>query len=85
MKKRPYLLLAIVAVIAISVSAVSAVVPSAGSHELAATTQAQLSGGLSCDGALGVGAALALGALTPCSIICAVGAWYSLALIAYTC
>ncbi len=85
MKKRSYLLLGVVAVLAISVSAFSAVVPSAGSHELAATTQAQLFGGLSCHSALGLGAGLALGALTPCSILCAVGAWYSIALIAYAC
>ncbi|HEV8486993.1 MAG TPA: hypothetical protein VGV87_25840 [Blastocatellia bacterium] len=30
----------------------------------------------SCYAALGVAAGLAIGALSPCSIICAVGAWY---------
>ncbi len=85
MKKRSYLLLAVLAAIAVSVSAVSAFVPPAGSHALVASVQTQLSGGVSCDGALGLTGALALGALTPCSIMCAVGAWYSLALIAYAC
>ena len=40
--------------------------------------EAQVVGGISdgCAATLGVAAGLAIGALSPCSIICAVGAWY---------
>jgi hypothetical protein len=71
-------------ILALSITTLSAQSP-ATSQPLATAAQAQVEGGLSCGGALGLGAGLAVGALTPCSIICAVGAWYSLAAIAYAC
>ena len=54
------------------------------SQPLPADAEAQNVGG-SCGGAVGLGVGLAVGALSPCSIICAVGAWYSIAAIAYAC
>ena len=84
MKRSKVMILMVAIVVALSVTALSASAP-AVSQPLAAAAQANVQGGLSCDGALGLGAGLALGALTPCSIVCAVGAWYSLAAIAYAC
>lgn len=43
---------------------------------LARSTEVQAVGGSRCTAALGIGAGLALAALSPCSILCAVGAWY---------
>ncbi|HEV2719785.1 MAG TPA: hypothetical protein VG323_07175 [Thermoanaerobaculia bacterium] len=85
MKKSTTLIVAVVVALALSLSVVSAAVPQPASHAIPAATEAKLRGGLSCDAALGLGAGLAIGALTPCSIVCAVGAWYDLALIAYEC
>ena len=57
---------------------------SAKTHSRAVSTpapiaaEARIVGGVSdgCAAALGVATGLAIGALSPCSIICAVGAWY---------
>lgn len=42
------------------------------------SAEAKIVGGMSdaCAATLGVAAGLAIGALSPCSIICLVGAWY---------
>jgi hypothetical protein len=85
MKKKSTLVVAVVVALALSLSIVSAAVPQPASHALTTATEANVRGGLSCDAAIGIGASLAIGALTPCSIVCAVGAWYDLALIAYAC
>jgi hypothetical protein len=75
---------AVVAVVlALSITTLSA--SPAVSQPLSTAAQSQVQGGVSCDYALGLTAGLAIGALTPCSIICAVGAWYSLALVAVDC
>jgi len=84
-KKSTHVVLAVVVALALSISAVSAAVPQPASHVMTPATAATVRGGLSCDAAIGLGAGLAIGALTPCSIVCAVGAWYDLALVAYSC
>jgi hypothetical protein len=43
---------------------------------LTAGAEAQAVGGSHCSAALGIAAGLAIAALSPCSIVCAVGAWY---------
>ena len=85
MKKSTSLVVAILVALALSISAVSAAIPQPASHAITPAAAAKIRGGISCDAALGLGAGLAIGALTPCSIVCAVGAWYDLALIAYAC
>lgn len=40
---------------------------------------------LSCGAAVGFTAGIAVGIVTPCSIICAVSAWYLVPVISYTC
>lgn len=82
-KSSKSIVLLFVLVLGLSVSAVSAT-PAAISQPMTAQAEAQAVGG-SCGGAVGLGVGLALGALSPCSIVCAVGAWYSLAAIAWQC
>jgi len=74
-----------VLILVFSLSFVSAMPNAAKAQPLALAAEAQAVGGDACARAWGLGAALALGALSPCSILCAVGAWYDLALIAAYC
>jgi len=75
-----------VLVLAFSLSLLSAMPNAVQAQPLSPVTETQaVGGGDGCGRAVGLGAALALGALSPCSILCAVGAWYDLALIAAYC
>ncbi len=44
---------------------------------LSHSVEAQTAGGMSCASVGGLAAGLALGALSPCSFVCALGAWYA--------
>lgn len=59
--------------------------PVVNAHSLAAASEMQVTGGDECAFLAGVASGLALSALTPCSIICAVGAWYVVGAIAVSC
>lgn len=85
MKSTNKRILLCVLVLVFSLSLVSAMPNSVNAQPLAPAAEARAVGGDACAKAWGLGAALAVGALTPCSIICAVGAWYDLALIAAYC
>ena len=82
-RKTKSLLLLLAVVLVLSVGALSAnttspTVPLASHAEMAAV-------GGSCGGALGVAAGLAVASLSPCSAICAAGAWYALCAAAFVC
>ena len=74
-----------VLVIAFSLSVLSAMPVSRSSQPLLRTVESQLVGGDHCSEAWGLGIGLAVAALSPCSILCAVFAWYDLALIGAFC
>jgi len=78
-------LLLCVLVLVFSVSFVSAMPSAVNPQPLAQAAEAHAIGGDACSRAVGLGVGLAVGALSPCSIICAVAAWYDLALIAAYC
>ena len=79
-------MLVCVLVLAFTVSLLSAMPNPVAAQPLAQAAEAQaVGGGIACGHAAGLEVALALGALSPCSILCAVGAWYDLALIAAYC
>lgn len=79
--KKAVWLAALLVVVAITALSATQTVPS--THPLGLTAEAQVQGGLSCDAMAGVTVGLAIGALSPCSILCAVGAWYSLAAMGF--
>jgi len=60
----------------LALSALSARPTDYKTQPLARTAEVQAVGGSRCTAALGIGAGLAIAALSPCSILCAVGAWY---------
>jgi hypothetical protein len=72
-------------VLVLAVSAVSArqVFPLA--VPMAPGAESQAVGGDGCWKAIGLGLALAAGALTPCGVVCASLAWYDLGLVAVYC
>jgi len=72
-------------VLVFSLSLMSAMPSAVHAQPLAQPAEAQAVGGDDCTRAVGAGAALAVAALSPCSIFCAVAAWYDLALIAAYC
>ena len=74
-----------VLVIALSLSLLSAMPPAESNHPLTVTTEAQTVGGDACSQAWGLGIGLAAAALSPCSVVCAVFAWYDLILIGAYC
>ena len=74
------MLLVFALTLGMSLSLVSAKPRQANSQPVQATAVVEVQtvggNGDGCGAALGVAAGLAIGALSPCSIICAVGAWY---------
>jgi len=73
-------------VLALSLSIVSALPNVAQTQPLAQTVETQTIGGdRACAAAWGLGAALALGAVSGCWVVCAALAWYDLAAIAAAC
>jgi hypothetical protein len=76
-KKAAIGVMLVLAVIVVTV--VSARTAGVEPQRLSALAQQAVVGGDACGRALGVTLGLAVGALSPCSIICAVGAFYALA------
>jgi hypothetical protein len=54
-------------------------------HPLLSGEESRLVGGFSCATSLGITAGFAVGALTPCSIICATLGFYSLGVMMFAC
>ncbi len=83
--KRKSMMLALMVCIAVILSLVSASTAAVTSQPLNLGGELQAAGGVNCAGLLGFTTAIGLGTLTPCSIICAVSAWYLVGVIAVTC
>ncbi len=75
--------LAGVLVLAVVFTFLSAMLGSVNAQPL--TNEAVAVRGDQCATAWGLGLGLAAASLSPCGVVCAVGAWYSLALIASYC
>jgi hypothetical protein len=78
-------MLVCVLVLAFALSFLSAMPTEVQAQPLVQAAEAQAVGGDACGRAWGLGAALGLAALSPCSVVCAALAWYDLALIAAYC
>lgn len=74
-----------VVALALSLSLLSASPQAAHPHPLSQTSEGQVVGGSKCSTAWGLGLALGVAALSPCSVVCAALAWYDLALIGAFC
>ena len=68
-------------ILALALSIVSAQTNIIQTQELPQNIEAQAVGGISCAGAWGLAIGLGVAALSPCGIVCATGAWYSLLLL----
>ena len=71
--------------LAFCVSCLSATPSPTAAGPLSQIHEEQTVGGSACASAWGLGAGLAVAALSPCSVLCAVFAWYDLALIGAFC
>jgi hypothetical protein len=76
---------AAVVVLAFALSVLSAMPLGEASSRLEPASEARLVGGDACGQAWGLGIGLAAAALSPCSVVCAVFAWYDLILIGAYC
>ncbi len=71
--------------LALSLSLLSASPQPVHRQLLTQTAEGQVVGGSKCSTAWGLGLALGVAALSPCSVVCAALAWYDLALIGAFC
>ena len=68
-----------VAVVGLSLVSAFPAAAAASPALLSATSEAAVQGGkLTCDVMLGIAAGLGISIFSPCSIVCATGAWYAL-------
>jgi hypothetical protein len=74
-----------VATLALAISLLSTTPEPEVALALTPATEAQVVGGSKCSTAWGLGLALGAASLSPCSVVCAVLAWYDLALIGAYC
>jgi len=84
-KSKSWLMLFAVAACLLLLTAVGSQAGAAGSPSLlTAASEAAVQGGrISCDRMVGLTVGLAIGALSPCSILCAVASFYSLAAMGF--
>ncbi len=83
LKKGSVSILILALVLALSIVSTQAGVVQ--TQELAQADEAQTVGGSKCATAWGLGIGLAIGALSPCGVLCATLAWYDLLAIGATC
>lgn len=67
----------LLAAVIISMAALSTHQGASAPAQLTPVAEARVEGGMSCASVGGLAAGLAIGALSPCSVICALGAWYA--------